>query len=273
MAERDGEKIEHEVSGELPAVESPPLSPAGASSEEPAEAEAVADTDTEASADVEAPADVETPAASEDEAVVSAAAAPRARFQLSRRNQRRVTMAAWVTLVAGFGALFGGAISNGLDGRHRVEVAGLDQNKAMQESIDHLAKQVNDLKAKLAVAAAATHSQIAKTAARAGGGSGSDVTGSIPKARLTPVPLPRPAPRIAAAVSRPAVVRSWRILRSRGGLIDVEGRGEIYEVVPGAVLPGLGRVAAIERRGGRWVVVTPKGLIVSARDRGYFQDF
>ena len=89
------------------------------------------------------------------------------RFQLSRRHQRRVTLAAWVALVAGFGALFGGAISNGLDGRHRAEVASLDQRKAMQQSIDHLAKQVSDLKAKLAVAAAATHSQIAKTSARA----------------------------------------------------------------------------------------------------------
>ena len=42
MAERDGEKIKQDVSGELPAVESPPLSPAGTSSEEPAEAEAAA---------------------------------------------------------------------------------------------------------------------------------------------------------------------------------------------------------------------------------------
>ena len=61
--------------------------------------------------------------------------------------------------------------------------------------------------------------------------------------------------------------------RARDGLIDVEGRDGIYEVVPGAVLPGLGPVQSIERRNGRWVVVTPKGLIVSARDRGYFKDF
>ena len=248
MGERnDGEGIKHDEPGELPAVESPPLSPAGASSEEPVEAEAVAGT--EASADIEAPADVESLAASEDEAVVSAVAAPRARFQLSRRNQRRVTMAAWVALVAGFGALFGGAIGNGLTDHRNVDVASVDQRQAMQQSIDQLAKQVSDLKAKLAVATAATQSQVAKTSARADRGSGSDVTGSIPKARLTPVPLPRPAPRIAAAVSRPAVVRNWRILRSRGGLIDVEGRDGIYEVVPGAVLPGLGRVA-VDRAAG-----------------------
>ena len=85
---------------------------------------------------------------------------------------------------------------------------------------------------------------------------------------------PRPAPpRIAAAVSRPAVVHDWRILRTRGGLVDVIGRDGIYEVVPGAVLPGLGPVRSIEQRNGRWMVVTPKGIIVSARDRGYFADF
>lgn len=260
MAERDGEEIKNGLSGELPAVESPPLSPAGASSEEPVEAEAAAD--------IEAPAD-ETPAAFENETVVSAAAAPRARFQLSRSNQRRVTMAAWVALVAGFGALFGGAISNGLSGHRNAELAGVEQRKSMQQSIDQLAKQVGDLKAKLAVAAAESQSQVAKTSAR----TGSDVTGSIPAPRVASVPIPRPAPRIAASISRPSVVHTWRIVRARGGLVDVEGHDGIYEVVPGAVLPGLGRVASIELRDGRWVVVTPKGLIVSSRDRPYFEDF
>ena len=263
MAERDGEEIKNDLSGKLPEVESPPLSPAGASSDEPVEAEAAA-------ADTEASADTEMPAASEDEAVVSEAAAPSPRFQLSRRNQRRVTMAAWVALVAGFGALFGGAISNGLSGQRNAGIASVEQRKAMQQSIDQLVKQVGELKAKLAVATAASQSQVAKTADRA---AGSDITGSIPAARVTPVPLPRPAPRIAAPVSRPAIVHNWRIVRARGGLVDVEGFDGIYEVVPGAVLPGLGRVEAIERRDGRWVVVTPKGLIVSLRDRPYFDDF
>lgn len=268
MAERnDGEKIKHDEPGELPAVESPPLSPAGASSEEPAEADALIDADASADADVSA--DAGSAVASGYEAAVTEAAAPRARSRLSRRNRRRVIVAGWVALIAGFGALFGGAISNGLTGHRNAEIASVGQRKAMQQSIDRLADQVKDLKAKLAAATAASQSQVARATAP----SGSDITGSIPKARVTPVPLPRPAPRIAAPASRPAIVRSWHIVRSRGGLIDVEGRDGIYEVVPGAVLPGLGPVRSIEQRGGRWVVVTPKGLIVSARDRGYFEDF
>ena len=201
------------------------------------------------------------------------AAEPPARISLSRRYQRRVTLAAWLALVAGLGALFGGAISNGLANHGRVDVASVEQRQAMQQSIDHLTKQVSALKASLAAATAATHSQIAKISARVDRDPGPEVTGSIPAARVTPVPLPRPAPRIAAAVSRPAVVHTWRILRTRGNAIDVEGRDGIYEVVPGAVLPGLGPVQSIERQGGRWMVVTPKGIIVSSRDRGYFEDF
>ncbi len=270
MAERDGDKIENEETrhaalAALPAVESPPLSPAGASSDEPAVADAEAAGDFSDA----------TEAAGDTEPAVSVSAAPKPWLRLSRRQQRRLTLAAWVMLVAGMGALFGGAVSNGLAVRDRVDVANVAQSKAMQQSIDRLAKQVGELKTKLAAATA--HSQVAsnilKNAVPAAGASNADITGSIPAARTAAVPLPRPAPRIAAAVSRPAVVHDWRILRTRGGLVDVVGRDGVYEVVPGAVLPGLGPVQAIEQRNGRWTVVTPKGLIVSARDRGYFEDF
>jgi hypothetical protein len=37
----------------------------------------------------------------------------------------------------------------------------------------------------------------------------------------------------------------------------------VFEVVPGANLPGLGRVETIRRQDGRWVVVTSRGLIVA----------
>ncbi len=273
MAERDGEEIQHHAPGDLPAVELPPLSPAGASSEAPAEVEAAAAV---AAAEVEAPAATEISSNAEDaekEAAVSAPEAPRAWFQLSRRHQRRVTLAVWLALVAGLGALFGSAISNGLAGHRGLDVASLEQRKAMQQSIDQLTKQVSALKADLAEATAVTHSQIAKISARANRAPGSEITGSVAASGVTLIPIPRPAPRIAAAVSRPAVVRSWHILRARDGLIDVESRSGIYQVVPGAVLPGLGRVQSIGRQDGRWVVVTPKGIIVSSRDRPYFDDF
>lgn len=266
MAERnDNEGIRHDEPNELPSVESPPLSPAGASSEEP--------VGNDAAASVEAAADSGATVAPEYAAIVSAASAQRSRLSLSPRHLRRITLVAWVVLVAGFGALFGAVVSNNLGGHRDADVASLEQRKAMQQSIDQLAVEVGDLKAKLLAATAATHRQVAKTSTRADREVASDVTGSIPTARSASVPIPRPAPHIAAAAGRPAIVPTWRIVRTRGGLVDVEGRDGIYEVVPGAVLPGLGRVASVERRDGRWVVVTPKGLIVSAHDRPYFTDF
>jgi hypothetical protein len=53
----------------------------------------------------------------------------------------------------------------------------------------------------------------------------------------------------------------------------VESRGEIYQVQLGAPLPGLGPVQSVKRQHGRWVVLTPKGIIVSMRDRRYFEEF
>lgn len=97
-----------------------------------------------------------------------------------------------------------------------------------------------------------------RTAATAA--SSSDVTGSI---------APN-APTLAAAApkqqDRPAVVTGWVIRDVFDGRAMLENeRLGLYEVVPGADLPGVGRVQTIRRQDGRWVVVTPKGLIVSSR--------
>jgi hypothetical protein len=90
--------------------------------------------------------------------------------------------------------------------------------------------------------------------------------------------LPSPRPRVAAAeipppLARPQVLAGWTISGMRGGYVFVENRGEIYQVLLGAPLPGLGPVESVKRQDGRWVVTTPKGLIVSMRDRRYFEDF
>jgi hypothetical protein len=61
-------------------------------------------------------------------------------------------------------------------------------------------------------------------------------------------------------------VTNWVIRDVFDGRAMLENdRLGLYEVVPGADLPGVGRVQTIRRQDGRWVVVTPKGLIVSSR--------
>ena len=42
----------------------------------------------------------------------------------------------------------------------------------------------------------------------------------------------------------------------------IERRRGVFEVYAGEPVPGLGRVDAVRKQDGRWVVVTSKGLVV-----------
>jgi hypothetical protein len=90
-----------------------------------------------------------------------------------------------------------------------------------------------------------------------------ETTGSIaPTQVATAAAAPAPAaPK--TEIGRLPTIEGW-VLRdvSNGGAL-VEGRGGLFEVYAGDPIPGIGRVDAIRRQDGRWVVVTPKGLIVA----------
>jgi hypothetical protein len=64
-------------------------------------------------------------------------------------------------------------------------------------------------------------------------------------------------------VGRLPTVEGW-VLRdvAYGGAL-IQSRRGLYEVYAGDPVPGLGRVDAIRRQDGRWVVVTSRGLIVA----------
>ncbi len=65
------------------------------------------------------------------------------------------------------------------------------------------------------------------------------------------------------AAEKAPIVDGW-VLASVGrrGNAIVASRNGYYEVYPGDPLPGVGRVRDIRYQDGRWVVITPKGLIV-----------
>jgi hypothetical protein len=86
--------------------------------------------------------------------------------------------------------------------------------------------------------------------------SSADVTGSIASKQAVLAPKQQ---------DKPPVVSGWVIREVYDGVAMIQSRYGVYEVVPGANLPGVGRVEAIRRQDGRWVAVTPKGLIVSMR--------
>jgi hypothetical protein len=80
-----------------------------------------------------------------------------------------------------------------------------------------------------------------------------DVTGSI-------------TPKTEAAKPQPGrlpTVEGWVLRDVYDGGAVVVGRTGTYEVFAGDPIPGLGRVDAIRRQDGRWVVVTSRGLIVA----------
>jgi hypothetical protein len=280
---KDGEQPSSETSAtenksdksELPATESPPLSPAGEPAETPAEAEAPA-----------AATAAETPMTA---VTLFSPPPPQPQPESRSSRKRQALMAASVALAAAFGAVIGALAWQAPPSR---DVVALEERKAMQHSIAHLTKQVALLKTNLEMANKAAHAQVAGiserlTAAHAQIASltekletraAPDITGSIPKpaetpqsaetpqaAQAQPVPMPRPAPRIAAADSRPAVVPGWRVVGVRAGYVYVTSHGDIFQVMPGVPLPGLGPVRAIRHQDGRWVVVTPRGNIVSMR--------
>jgi hypothetical protein len=86
-----------------------------------------------------------------------------------------------------------------------------------------------------------------------------DVTGSISALA--------PAPQLAAPETRPAsqpVLEGWRVRSVYNGAALIQARaGGVMEVEPGDNLPGLGRIEAIRRQEGKWVVVTSRGVILT----------
>jgi hypothetical protein len=76
----------------------------------------------------------------------------------------------------------------------------------------------------------------------------------------------------AAATSTPAVetnvtgpiLNDWVVQDVHNGRALIESRyGAEFFVASGSVLPGLGKVEAVKRQNGQWVVVTTKGVITS----------
>jgi hypothetical protein len=253
---------------ELRAVDSPSISPA---------IESVARPAPEIAIDSDAP-----------EAQVKAP-----RFVARARHRRNAVLAAWVVVAGALGTIAGAVTSASINKPvPQIDVAAIKERQALHKSISHLSKEVAALKASLETTSRATHTQIAKINARLAAPPKPEITGSIKTAAavtptpptsppalrsppatlpvvMTPIPTPRPATRIAATENpaRLSVVPDWTIRSGREGAILVDHHGELYQVVIGAVLPGLGPVEAIKRQDGRWMVVTPKGIIVSQRDR------
>ena len=225
-------------------------------------------------------------------------AEPEAEPSQSMFGKRRIAaLAAVVALAAMAGALGGALATAGLTHVASDDVAA-SGNRAIEASIARIDSDILSLKASLEHTSKIGMSQFNKTSDRLDkvekaqlepAAKLAKLSETVDKLRATPAPAPVPvaaapapaAPKeVTGSVTPPAAaqasatppkvevgrlptVEGW-ILRdvANGGAL-IEGRQGVYEVYAGDPVPGLGRVDAIRRQDGRWVVVTSKGLIVA----------
>jgi hypothetical protein len=140
---------------------------------------------------------------------------------------------------------------------------GISQFNKTSDRLDKVEKAQAEPAAKLAKLSDAVDKlraaqPVAPAAVAAAPVAAKEVTGSIaPPAAAAPATAPK------IEMARLPTVEGWVLHNVANGGALIEGRQGIYEVYAGDPVPGLGRVDAIRRQDGRWVVVTSKGLVVA----------
>jgi hypothetical protein len=202
------------------------------------------------------------------------------------RIRRIAALAATVALSAALGALAGSMITNSLG---TSAAAGTKGEASTQRVLARMEQEVTALRTAVETATRDAQSKTARitarldrneraqaeplaklakigeaverlerrgartTAAAATTAVAGDVTGSIG------------APKVAAPDTKPAnIINGWTLQDVYDGVALIKGRAGLVEVWPGDTLPQVGRVEAIRKQGGHWVVVTSRGII---RDR------
>lgn len=138
--------------------------------------------------------------------------------------------------------------------------------KAQAEPAAKLAK-LTEAVDKLRGAAPATPAVTGGTPAISPPGAPKEITGSVtppqavaaasaPAASHTPEAPPKPE------VGRMPMVEGWSLREVGYGGALIQNRRGTFEVYAGDYIPGLGRIDAIRKQDGQWVVVTSKGLVV-----------
>ncbi|RTL51841.1 MAG: hypothetical protein EKK40_10040 [Bradyrhizobiaceae bacterium] len=180
--------------------------------------------------------------------------------------RRALPLAAMIAITVLIGAVSGAAATFGLAHFAKDDQTAkmAERGRMLDQALAKVDAELATVKADAASAAKANSARIAKMNDTMDKFRPSEVTGSI--APPLPSSLPSPAPSIAAPptqFARLPIVDGWVLREVADGGALVEGRLGTYEVFAGDPLPGVGRVDAIRRQDGRWVVVTSRGLIVA----------
>jgi hypothetical protein len=144
-------------------------------------------------------------------------------------------------------------------GADRAAKGDSGQFAKVNDRLDKMEKAHADSASKLARLNDSVEKQHVAAAPAASPAPAKDVTGSVPAAAAASVPLPSPKPEFA----RLPKVDGWVLRDVANGGALIEGRTGVYEVYAGDPVPGLGRIDAIRKQDGRWVVITSRGLVVA----------
>jgi hypothetical protein len=201
------------------------------------------------------------------------------------KTRRFVLSPAMLSMVAVLvGAALGSAATAGLLGMGGAPAATPPDPTTFTAALERIDHEITNLKTSIEGSAKQSNAQVAKitdrldradktqsdTAAKVARTSESldridhrlnaaaEPTGTVPSASLAP------GPGRAPGVYGAPIIEGW-LLRDifNGGALIQSPRNGVLEVIPGDNVPGLGRIDAIRRQDGRWVVVTSRGLIVS----------
>jgi hypothetical protein len=136
---------------------------------------------------------------------------------------------------------------------------GMSQFNKTSDRLDRVEKAQADAPAKLAKLSDAVEKlrAAAPVPVAAAPAAAKDITGSISP------PATAPADAAKVEVARLPTVEGWVLREATNRVALIESRRGMYEVYLGDPIPGVGKVDAIRKQDGRWVVVTSKGLIVA----------
>ncbi len=130
---------------------------------------------------------------------------------------------------------------------------GMSQFNKTSDRLDKLEKAQAEPAARIARLSETVDKLRAASVPAAASSAAKDVTGSVSAS----------ATGSKAEVGKLPTVEGWVLRHVVNGGALIEGRQGIYEVYAGDPVPGLGRIDAIRRQDGRWVVVTSRGLVVA----------
>ena len=163
-------------------------------------------------------------------------------------------------------------LKNGLDHTSKTALTQFNKTSDRLDRIEKAQAEPNARLAKLSETVEKLRTAPAAAVVAATSAASREVTGSVTPPAVAAV-APAPAAQVAAApvpaappkpeVGRLPTVDGWTLTDvGYGGALIRNSRGT-WEVYAGDRIPGLGRIDAIRKQDGRWVVVTERGLIVA----------